>query len=79
MWVYKERVFIRMFKVIGMFGLSSIWASTQENLSLGVCKQQRRRTACASMQTDKHIRYSRLESIISEHAKSEVYYTSSIN
>ena len=29
-----------------------IWASTQENLSLGVCKQQRRRPACTSMQSD---------------------------
>ena len=28
-----------------------------ENLSLGVCKQQRRRPACASVQTDQHLCY----------------------
>ena len=33
-------------------------ASAQENLSSGVCKQQRRRPACASEQTDQHLCYS---------------------
>ena len=35
-----------------------IWASTRENLSLGVCQQQRRRPACQSMQSDQRLCYS---------------------
>ena len=31
------------------------WASTQENLSSGICKQQRRRPAFATGQTDQHL------------------------
>ena len=34
-----------------------IWALMQENLSLGVCKQQRRRPASASAQPDQHLCY----------------------
>ena len=34
------------------------WASTRENLSLGVCEQHRRRPACASAQTDQRLCYS---------------------
>ena len=33
----------------------SIWASTRENLSSGVCKQYRRRPACASAQSDQRL------------------------
>ena len=33
-------------------------ASTQENLSSGFCRQQRRRPACPSAQTDQHLCYS---------------------
>ena len=32
-----------------------IWASTRENLSSGVCEQQRRRPACASAQSDQRL------------------------
>ena len=38
--------------------VTSIWASPEENLSLGVCKQQRRRPACASAQADQRLYYS---------------------
>ena len=38
--------------------LNIIWASKQENLSLGVCEQHRRRPACASVQSDQHLCYS---------------------
>ena len=34
------------------------WASTRENLSLGVCKQQTRRPACASVHSDQRLCYS---------------------
>ena len=34
------------------------WALMQENLSSGVCEQQRRRPACASAQSDQHLCYS---------------------
>ena len=37
------------------------WASMGENLSLGVCEQQRRRPACASTQTDQRLCYSLFE------------------
>ena len=37
---------------------TSKWAPTRENLSSGVCKQQRRRPACASAQTDQRLCYS---------------------
>ena len=35
------------------------WASTRENLSSGVCEQNRRRPACASAQSDQRLCYSR--------------------
>ena len=35
-----------------------IWASSRENLSSGVCEQQRRRPACASAQSDQCLCYS---------------------
>ena len=35
-----------------------IWASMRESLSSGVCKQQRRRPACTSQQTDQRLCYS---------------------
>ena len=50
----------------------TIWASPRENLSSGVGKQQRRRPACASAQTDQRLCYSFLESIISKLATSEI-------
>ena len=34
-----------------------LWAWTRENLSSGVCKQLRRRPACASVQSDQHLCY----------------------
>ena len=34
------------------------WAKTQENLSAGVCEQQRHRPACASTQSDQRLCYS---------------------
>ena len=38
-----------------------IWASMRENLSSGVCEQQRRRPACASAQSDQRLCYSLFE------------------
>ena len=35
-----------------------IWASTRINLSLGICKKQMHRHACASAKTDQHLCYS---------------------
>ena len=35
-----------------------IWASTRENLSSGVCEQQRHRSSCAFAQSDQHLCYS---------------------
>ena len=40
-----------------MNNLKVIWASTRENLSSGVCKQQRRRPACASAHSDQRLCY----------------------
>ena len=40
------------------FSTGIIWALTQENLSTAVCKQQRRRPACASVQTVQRLCYS---------------------
>ena len=40
------------------------WASTRENLSSGVCEQQRGRPACASAQSDQRFCYRVFESII---------------
>ena len=39
----------------------SIWSLTRKNLSLGVCEQQRRRPACASVHTDQCFCYSLIE------------------
>ena len=44
----------------------------RENLSWGVCEQQRRRSACACAQTDQRLCYPRFESIISNFATSEI-------
>ena len=42
--------------------MSTIWASTQENLSSGVCEQQHgRRPACPPAQTDQCLYYSLIE------------------
>ena len=41
-------------------GVGHIWASKQENLSSGVCEQQRRRPAPASVQSDQPLCYSNL-------------------
>ena len=38
--------------------IAYIWASRRENLSSGVCEQQRRRPACASAKTDQCLCYS---------------------
>ena len=46
------------FRRTGMI-CSIIWASTRENLSSGVCEQDRRRPACASAQSDQRLCYSR--------------------
>ena len=43
-----------------------IWASTQQNLSLGVCEKQRHRPACASAQSDQRLCFRFLESIMSK-------------
>ena len=33
----------------------SVWARSCENVSYAICKQQRRRSACASVQSDQHL------------------------
>ena len=33
----------------------SIWARSCENVSFAICEQQRRRSACASAQSDQHL------------------------
>ena len=43
-----------------------IWALTRENLSSGVCEQQRHRPACASAQSDQRLCFRFLESIMSK-------------
>ena len=43
---------------IGFLGEIIIWALKQENLSSGVCQQQRRKPDCASTQSDQHLCYS---------------------
>ena len=48
------------------------WASSRQNLSSEVCKQQRRRPACASAQTDQCLCYLFLEGIISKLATSKI-------
>ena len=37
------------------------WALTQENLSSGVCEQQRRKPVCPSLQSDQRLFYSLIE------------------
>ena len=54
--------------------MNNIWASTRENLSSGVCEQQRRTSACASGQSDQCLYYS--ESIVSKLATSEISFFS---
>ena len=44
------------------------WVSIRENLSAGICEQQRHRPACAHAQSDLRL----LESIISRLAMSEI-------
>ena len=56
---------------IGIFA-KTIWASTQENLSSGVCEEQRRRPACQSAQTDQLLLFLLLESITSRFAMREI-------
>ena len=48
------------FLILGCPPTQMIWASSQENLSLVLCEQQRHRPACASVQTDKHLCHSRI-------------------
>ena len=56
------------------------WASTRENLSSGVCEQQRCRPACASAQSDQRLCFRLLESIISKLATSgfSIFYVVSV-
>ena len=41
------------------------WAGPWENVSYVICEQQRRRSACASAQSDQHLCFRCLDSIIS--------------
>ena len=62
-------VYLSATLVIKMFTFNdTIWASTQENLSSGVCEQHRRRPACESAQSG----YRFLESIICKLATGEI-------
>ena len=51
------------FTIAWIINKAIIWASTRETLSSGVCKQHRRRTACASAQSDQCLFIRFLESI----------------
>ena len=51
--------------------VNHICASTKENLSSGVCKQQRRRPACACVQSDQHLVIRLFESTITKLATSK--------
>ena len=44
--------------ILGFHGCCHTLASTQENLSSGVCEQKRRRPACTSVQSDQRLHYS---------------------
>ena len=48
------------------------WPSSRENLSSGVCEQNRRRPACASPQSDQRLCYSLLENFICKLATGEI-------
>ena len=43
------------FERLGFQCIHDLWASTRENLSSGVCEQQRCRPACASAQTGQRL------------------------
>ena len=49
-----------------------IWALVRENLSSGVCEQQRRRPACAYAESDQRFVVHLTESIMSRHSTSEI-------
>ena len=51
-------------KVDTLVGTGCIWASTGENLSSGVCEQQRPRPACTFAQSDQRLCYLPIKSII---------------
>ena len=50
-------VFISTEIAVNLLPLLHIWASRQENLSWGICQQQRCRPARASAQTDQRLCY----------------------
>ena len=52
------RLIIKRFDRLRHEHISHDWASTRENLSSGVCEQQRRRPVCAFEQTDQRLCYS---------------------
>ena len=55
----KEDFFAPFLTVTSHILISSVkWASSWENLSLGVCEQHRRRPACASAQSYQHLCFS---------------------
>ena len=45
------------------FGTGSLWAALRENMSKGVCGQQRPRSACASAQSDQGLYCPQTESL----------------
>ena len=49
-----------------------IWARSCENVSYAICKQQMRRSACESAQSDQHLCCSSLDSIIPLVSRSEI-------
>ena len=60
------------FTIARIINSAIIWASTRETLSSGVCKQHRRRPACASAQSDQRLFFCFLESIICKLAAGEI-------
>ena len=55
-WVYES---YRYFIERGKLSLveANIWATSWENMFYAICEQQRRRSACASVQSDQHLCY----------------------
>ena len=68
----KKNVRCSSFTIARIINSAIIWASTRETLNSGVCEQHRRRTACASAQSDQRLFIRFLESIICKLAAGEI-------
>ena len=70
--IYRNLRIINLPPLNLLFSSSHMWASMRENLSSGICEQQRCRPACASAQTDQRLCYSLFRITISRHATREI-------